>query len=164
MKRKKIERILNKELEEIPWSFIYLNREDSVEIRNNGTHLSEDEVKGLFDDFLEDIEREGFKVLLEGKAGVVLEDDEYWLCEIDRDGGPGDKDKKIDGEDLEDIFVKSLNRVDNKLLPSNRLLVESDKIIDIYSESVNDQVFLNIKLNDNNKITLRSDGGVFLKI
>ncbi|MFO7792285.1 MAG: hypothetical protein R6W73_04780 [Candidatus Saliniplasma sp.] len=163
MDKKKIKRILNEELDDMPWTFRYWNREDSVDIRNTGEHLTEDEVDELFDEFLEDIEKEGFKVLLEGKAGIVLEDGKFWLCGVDRTGGPGDKDKRVEGRELKEMFLKSLHRVDSGPLPSNRLSIEVDEIIDIYSESVNEERFVNINLGGNKNIVLRSDGGLHLE-
>ncbi|MFW6038305.1 MAG: hypothetical protein ACOC89_02050 [Candidatus Saliniplasma sp.] len=160
MDKEEIEQILDDGLEDMPWTYKYWKREDAFEFRNTGRHLDKGQVDDLFDEFLDDLEESGFKVLLEGKAGVLLEDDVYWLCGVKRDGSPGDNDKKLDQEELKEIFVKSLHRIDGSPLPSNRVSVETSKIIDIYTEKVGEHVFLNITIKDNLPITLRNDGGL----
>lgn len=163
MDKKKIENILDEEIKDMPWTYRYWEREDTFEIRNTGERLTDEEVDELFDDFLEKLEIDGFQVLLEGKAGVLLEEENLWLCYISKDGGPGEKDKKIKPDELKKLFLKSLHRVDFGPLPSNRITVESSKIIDIYTEKVGDDKFLHITFKNGFFLTLRNDGGLQIR-
>jgi len=164
MEIKEIEEELDSAIEDMPWTYKHWKRENSLEFRNLGTHMTQEQVSKLFEGFMDDLEKEGFCVLLEGKAGVVLEDDEYWLCGISRKGDPGDKDKRLDAKELEDLFEKSLNRIDGSPLPSNRVVIDVDNIIDVYYEYVNEGIFLNLNVRGSRKLVLRGDGGLHIEI
>ena len=164
MERKKIERKLEEVMDDMAWTYKYWTQEDTLEFRNLGSHMTEEEIERLFHVFMDKLEEEGFRILIEGKTGVVLENDQYWLCRVSRRGGPDDKEKKIDKTELKDLFDKSLHRIDGSSLPSNRVLIKADNILDIYTEYVNKEIFLNLNVKGSKEITLRDDGGLHLEI
>ncbi|MGM0405023.1 MAG: hypothetical protein ACQEQM_02650 [Thermoplasmatota archaeon] len=164
MEKEKLEAKLDKELEDTPWIYRYWTREGTIELRNTGKHFDEDQIDEMFESFKNDLKKDFFKVLLEGKAGVVLEDGDYWLCSIDKEGGPGEKDKRLKKSELKDVFIKSLHRIDSGLIPSNIVSIEASKVTDIYREEVGDYVFVHIQIEDNPSITLRSDSGIQIRI
>ncbi len=159
----KINNILKQEIEEMPWTYKYWDREGTLEFRNTGRHLAEDEIDELFENLLDKLKKDRFEILLEGKVGVKLEKDTYWLCSVNRDGSCGEKDRKLDRTELKDIFVESLYRIDSGQLPSNIIAVKADEIVDIYSESMAVDKFLHITIIKGPSITLRGDGGVQLR-
>ncbi len=164
MKKEMIEAKLEKELEDTPWSYRYWTREGTIEFRNTGKDFDEDQIDEMFESFKDDLEKDDFKVLLEGKAGVVLEDGNYWLCSIDKEGGPGEKDKRLKKSELKDVFIKSLHRIDSGLIPSNIVSIDASKVDDIYREEVGDYVFVHIQIEENPSISLRNDGGLQIRI
>ncbi len=160
MEKEEIEEILGKELDGTCWSFKYWEREDSFEFRNTGAEISEDEKEEMIDDFLDGIEESSDRTLLSGKLCIGKEDGKFFKKVIDGNGEVSDEGQEITEEETRELLKRSLIRIDNELLPTNRAELDRDEIIDIYSENVRELKMITINLKGNKMITLTDKGGL----
>lgn len=152
---------IDRELRKTVWKYKFWENEEVLEFRNTAKGMSGEWLKNRIDDILKEILEEGkFKPLLAGKIGLMVEDGKLWKTTIDENGYPDDKIEKLDKNDARKLIHKSLHRVDNDLLVSNRLVLDLEEIVDIFSERSQGKKFINISMEGTKRIILHEDGGL----
>lgn len=151
---------LDEELQNIPWVYKIWNRENSLELRNKGTNLCDEELERRAEEFIEDIGEDDTVTLFEGKSCIGTFEKGFWIDDLDRDGEPKGKRDIIEEDELKELVEKSIERVDSMLVPTNRVHLSLDKISDIYNEDTRDRHFVTITIKGNKSVTLRDEGGL----
>ncbi len=152
---------LDSELEDTGWVYKYWKNDDQFEFRNTGRSLSEEEAEEKIAGFMDDLENGSFKSMLTGKLCIEKTDDGTFIKKhLGEDGKPSGEGRRMSEEELKVFLKESLNRIDCDILPRNIAVVESDQIIDIYSEKVRGLKLVNINMDGKKTMTLRDDGGL----
>lgn len=160
MEKEEIEEVLERELDGTCWRFKHWEKEDSFEFRNAGTEVSEGNTEEMIDEFLDDVDENSEKTLLSGKLCIGKENGNYVKKTMKGDGEISDEGIEITEEEARELLERSLARIDNELLPTNRAVVDREEIIDIYSENVRKLKMVTINLKGEKMVTLTDKGGL----
>lgn len=160
MEKGEIEEILERELEGTCWKFKYWEKEDSFEFRNSGADISEEEKDEMIDEFLEDLDDDSHKPILSGKLCIQKENGKLMKKRIEEEGKVSEEGQEITEKEARELIQKSLTRIDNDLLPTNRAVLDREEIIDIYSENVRQLKMTTVNLKGDKMITLTDKGGL----
>ncbi len=160
MEKEEIEEILERELGGTCWRFKYWKREDSFEFRNTGAEMSKEDRDDMIDEFLDTLDENTHKPILSGKLCIQKENGKLKKKSIEREGKASEEGQEITEEEARDLIKKSLVRIDNDLLPTNRAVLDREEIIDIYSETVRQLKMITVNLKGNKMITLTDKGGL----
>ncbi|MEF8835303.1 MAG: hypothetical protein V5A76_04030 [Candidatus Thermoplasmatota archaeon] len=160
MEKGDIEDILERELEGTCWKFKYWEKEDSFEFRNSGADISEEEKDEMIDEFLKDLDDDSHKPILSGKLCIQKENGKLMKKRIEEEGKVSKEGEEITEEEARELIQKSLTRIDNDLLPTNRAVLDREEIIDIYSENVRQLKMTTVNLKGDKMITLTDKGGL----
>ncbi len=156
-----IKRELDRELEETGWVYKYWKNDDRFEFRNTGNSLSEEQVEDKIEEFMEGLEEDSFKSTLTGKLCIEKTGDGTFIKKrVGENGEPEGEGKKMSEEELEELLKENLSRIDCDMLPTNIAVVDSEDIIDVYSETVRDLKLITVNMEGERMITLRDDGGL----
>ncbi len=155
-----IEDILERELDDTCWSFKYWNNEDSFEFRNTGAALTEEDADEKFDEFLDDLDEYSHKPLLTGKLCLQKKNGKLMKKRIEEDGEISDEGQEISEKEARDLLEKSLNRIDNDIIPTNRAVIDREEILEIYTENVRGLKMITVNMKEEKMLTLRDDGGL----
>lgn len=99
--------------------------------------------------------------MLTGKLCIEKTDDGTFIKKrLGENGQPSGEGKGMNEKEVRDFLKESLSRIDCDILPRNIAVVNSDQIIDIYSETVRELKLVTINMEGKKMITLRDDGGL----
>lgn len=153
--------IFDRELRNTSWKYKFWEREEILEFRNTGKGMTDEELKDYIDELLNEILEEGkFKPVLAGKIGLMVDEGKIWKATLDEKGRPDDKIEKLEKEEARKFIHKSLHRVDNEVLVSNRIVIDLEEIVDIYSERSQGKKYINISMQGTKRLILDEDGGL----
>ena len=161
MEINKILNTLDRELRNTAWKYKFWEKGEVLEFRNTGKNLTEQKLKERIDEILNEVLEKGkFKPILAGKFGLSAENGELWKMTIDKDGRPDDKIEKLEKDEARRFLHKSFHRVDNDILVSNRVVLDLEEIVDIFSERSQSNKYINISLKGTKRVVLEDDGGL----
>lgn len=161
MRLNEILNTLDLKLRNTAWKYKFWEKKEILEFRNTGKNLTEQKLNERIDEILNEVLKEGkFKPVLAGKFGLSAEDGELWKMTIDESGHPNDEIKRLEKEEARKFIHKSFHRVDNDILVSNRVVLDIEEIVDIYSERSQGNKYINISLKGTKRVVLEDDGGL----
>ncbi len=152
---------LDREVRNTAWKYKFWEKEEVIEFRNTGKNLTDEKLDERIDEILNEvIEEDKFKPILAGKFGLSAEDGKLWKTTIDEDGYPDEKVERLEKDGARKFINKSFHRVDNDLLVSNRVVLDLEEIVDIFSERSQGNKYINISLKGTKRVVLEDDGGL----